>query len=374
VLNNLKYLLKKSIANTPGWHTNRKIVVIESDDWGSIRMPSKNTLEYLISQNLIPENDSFNKNDSLASEEDLINLFEVLSNVKDKNNKPAVLTANTIVANPDFNKIEASNFEEYHFEVFTETLKKYKKHTNSFNLWKEGIKSNIFHPQFHGREHVNINRWLNSLQDNDKNTKIAFDNKLFGLRKLESTGLRDSYMRALDFENVDQFMTIEKSLIEGLNIFKYIFGYNSKSFIAPSYVWDYEAEKVLNEQGVKYLQGIQYQYYPKIGKRELQKKINYIGKTNKLGQKYLIRNVFFEPTTQGRKEVVERALKRIDVAFKWKKPAIIGSHRLNYIGFINPQNRDQNLRLLKTLLDKIIQKWPNVEFMTSDQLGDLIKK
>jgi len=366
--------LAKKYINTLGWKTDRKIIVIESDDWGSIRMPSKKTLEYLISQNLILENDSFNKNDSLASEEDLVNLFEVLSSVKDKNTNPAIITANTIVANPDFKKIEASYFQEYHFEIFTETLKKYKKHTNSFNLWKEGIKNNIFHPQFHGREHVNIYRWLKSLQNNEKNTKLAFDNKLFGLKKLESTGLRDSYMRALDFENGDQFKTIEKSLIEGLGLFKNIFGYNSKSFIAPSYVWDSQIEKVLYKQNIKYLQGIQYQYYPKRRERELQKKINYIGKINNLGQKYLVRNVFFEPTTQGRKEVVERALKRIDVAFKWKKPAIIGSHRLNYIGFINPQNRDQNLRLLKTLLDKIIQKWPNVEFMTSDQLGDLIKK
>ena len=31
----------RNLANLPGWRTNRKIVVIESDDWGSIQMPSK---------------------------------------------------------------------------------------------------------------------------------------------------------------------------------------------------------------------------------------------------------------------------------------------------------------------------------------------
>lgn len=30
----------KNLSNIPGWRTNRKIVVIESDDWGSLRMSS----------------------------------------------------------------------------------------------------------------------------------------------------------------------------------------------------------------------------------------------------------------------------------------------------------------------------------------------
>ena len=30
----------RNLSNLPGWRTSRKIVVIESDDWGTIRMPS----------------------------------------------------------------------------------------------------------------------------------------------------------------------------------------------------------------------------------------------------------------------------------------------------------------------------------------------
>lgn len=32
--------IKHSLLSIPGWSTNRHIVVIESDDLGSIRMPS----------------------------------------------------------------------------------------------------------------------------------------------------------------------------------------------------------------------------------------------------------------------------------------------------------------------------------------------
>jgi len=35
-------------------------------------------------------------------------------------------------------------------------------------------------------------------------------------------------------------------------------------------------------------------------------------------------------------------------------------------------NRGQNLKLFKDLLSKILQKWPDVEFMTSAQLAQLI--
>ena len=54
------------------------------------------------------------------------------------------------------------------------------------------------------------------------------------------------------------------------------------------------------------------------------------------------------------------------------KPAIISSHRINYIGSLVEENRAYNLSRLNNLLKIILEKWPDIEFMTSDQLGDLI--
>ena len=42
--------IKRHISNIPGWRTNRKLVVFESDDWGSIRMPDKKTFEKIQNQ------------------------------------------------------------------------------------------------------------------------------------------------------------------------------------------------------------------------------------------------------------------------------------------------------------------------------------
>src|SRR5690554_2833250 len=85
-----------------GWTTDRKIIVIESDDWGSIRMPSREAYEKLLSYGIRVDKCGFCKNDSLATEEDLNLLFNLLLSHKDSNNNPLVITANTLVANPDF--------------------------------------------------------------------------------------------------------------------------------------------------------------------------------------------------------------------------------------------------------------------------------
>jgi len=103
------------------------------------------------------------------------------------------------------------------------------------------------------------------------------------------------------------------------------------------------------------------------------KKYHYQGERNRYGQRYLIRNVFFEPSTNPTFNWVDDCLHRIETAFRWQKPAIISSHRVNFIGFIKQQNREVNLALLHQLLQSIIKRWPDVEFMSSDQLGDLMK-
>jgi hypothetical protein len=72
---------KKSIINNFinvfGWKTKRKIVVIESDDWGSIHMPSKDVFNSLLKAGIRVDKNPYNRYDSLASENDLTNLFEI---------------------------------------------------------------------------------------------------------------------------------------------------------------------------------------------------------------------------------------------------------------------------------------------------------
>ena len=56
-------------------------------------MPSKEVYEQFLKEGIRVDNDPYCRYDSLATKEDLEILFEALQSVKDKNGKPAVLTA-----------------------------------------------------------------------------------------------------------------------------------------------------------------------------------------------------------------------------------------------------------------------------------------
>ena len=374
ILNKITRTIKRQLLDMIGWHTSRKIVVIESDDWGSIRMPSKEVYHQLLKKGIKVDRCPYAKYDSLANEQDLSFLFETLNSVRDHRDSPARLTANTIVANPDFARIRAANFERYFYEPFTETLKRYPNHTMSFKLWKQGMEAGIFHPQFHGREHVNVDFWLQGLSSGLPETRAAFDHAVFGISSSITSETRKNYMFALDYNTVEEKEHKEAVLEAGADLFKTIFGYFSESFIAPAYTWSDSNEQTLRKKGIKTFQGNPYQNRPQIGNNVHEKLMHYIGEKNKNGQTYLVRNAYFEPTLMKREAAKDDCLKRINWAFKMKKPAIIGAHRVNFIGNIENSNRDKNLKSFHSLLNTIVKKWPDVEFMTSDELGNLINR
>jgi hypothetical protein len=361
-----KQTLGGNLKNAIGWRTNRKIIVIESDDWGSIRMPSKDVRDILINKH--PHSfygGTYDRVDNLANERDLAAIFDVLSKFKDKNGNHPIITANTVVANPDFIKIKEIGYQKYFWEPFTLTLKGYKNHQNTFNLWKEGIEKGMFLPQFHSREHIDVAQWMLSINSNEQSALDAFDCGTWIMKRASGERIDVAYNYTTD----TQLAFILKSIEEGATLFQEIFGYKSKSFIAPAYTWDNKIEEKFNDLGFKYIQGGLYQIFPAMYNK---KRINYTGRENEFGQIYLMRNVHFEPALTPLQDCVPKALLDIERAFRWRKPAIISSHRLNYIGNLEEQNRINTLNQLQKILSVVVKKYPDVEFMTSDKLGDAI--
>lgn len=366
---NLRRKAKNYINKRRGWTSDRKIVVFESDDWGNIQMPNRKVYEKSLAGGIRVDKCPYCRYDTLASVNDFEVLYEVLRNHKGAKGNHPVITANTIVANPDFQKIKESNYEQYHFEVFTDTLKEYPN--RSFDLWQQGMDEKLFHPQLHGREHVNVCRWLSALQRGSKELRYAFDNAYYGLTKKASSEGNINFVSPLDYDDEHGRQMAAESVNQASDIFLDIFGYRSKSFIGPSYYWDDDIEKILAKKGTQYLQGKNFQKTTTNGRI-----YHYTGQINDNRQIYLTRNVEFEPVVpmNESKDWVSETLAEIALAFKLKKPAIISSHRVNFIGSIVEVNRTNNLKLLDNLLGEMLSRWPDIEFMHSAQLGDLIKK
>lgn len=361
--------IKKNLVNIPGWRTKRKLLVIESDDWGSIATPDLKTFETLVSMGLPLDKSYFAKYDSLESADDLAHLYDVLHSVKDKNGNPACLTACSVVANPDFEKIVETNLQEYFFETSVNTYKRYPHTEKTPELIKQGINDGLYFPQLHGREHLNPLEWLKQIKANELE-RIAFDySTLPQLPKPMSSSRKLGYLSAFDFEDISEFNGFEKILNEAAELFHEQFGFISKSFIAPTSVRSEMMNAFLKNIGVDFHHSgsfttTKYEGY--------QSKNFFWGHKTKEGQLHWRRNVRFEPSLDFSSSWAENALRDIDVVFRWGKPAVLSSHRVNYIGSIHEKNRVNGLKHLGRLLREVVKRYPDIEFITSEQLGEIM--
>lgn len=372
MLKKIKSALGRNLNNIKGWNTNKKIIVIESDDWGSIRMPNSSVYNLFLEKGYPLASRPFETYDTLANKEDLDTLFQTLRGIHNKEGKNPIITANTVVANPDFEKILSHNFSEYFYEPFTKTLEQYYPEEDVFGTWKQGIKENLFFPQFHAREHYNTIKWMKALGSKDHDSLEAFHYKMVGIPSKRQPELGNQLQIALSVETPDDIDLQKEILAEGLKLFKEIFAYESKSFIAPVYTWSSSLNETLAQNNVRYLQGGKFQKSPNSDGTITNYK-HYLGEKNTLQQYHLVRNVYFEPATNKNKDWLGDCFKDIEAAFFWNKPAIISTHRLNYIGSLNEENRKRGNDLLAKLLVKVVEKYPEVHFMTSVELGELIE-
>jgi hypothetical protein len=366
-----KQKLAKNYINARGWRTKRKLLLIESDDWGAIRMPSRKAYDFFLTKNIAVDKSYFDKNDSLESMEDLEALYIVLDGFRDINGNPAVITAFTVVANPDFEKIEADKRQQYHYELITETYKRNLHTEKSFKLFLEGAKKRLLYPQFHGREHIHVQRWLEAINSPSQKEKLAFQHQAFILSKMADDVFHYplNYNAAFDYSSQEEQMTHPQIITEGLLHFDAFFGFKSLSFVAPCGIWGDNINNPLQEGGVKLQSGQQNQ---PLANNRLKIKNKVWGSKNQLGQIHWRRNSTFEPSRNQDYDWVNRCLQEIEIAFRWGKPAVINSHRVNFIGSIFPENREKSLQKLKTLLTEVQRRWPEVEFVDTETMGKIL--
>lgn len=375
--NDLKSKIIVNLSNVKGWRTKRHIVVIESDDWGSVRMSSLESFERLKAIGMPIERGQYNRYDALESNQDLEMLFDTLSQFKDSTGRHPVMTGVNVVANPDFKAIEDNGFTEYAYEPYTKTCGRYPGHDRVYELWKQGIEERLFVPILHGREHLNAQFWMRALQQGHKSTLAGFKERVTGIPSIGIGGEKvPNFQAAFLIDTVDDLAYQKDVIRTGAELFEQLYGFKPKYFVPTNGYFNNTLEKDLYDAGVRYVNTAKRQQEP-LGNGQFKINTRFIGDKNQYGQIYLTRNCFFEPAATGYEvpanyDWLNYCLKEIEIAFRWHKPATISSHRVNYIGYLHPENREKGLKALSQLLGEIIKRWPDVEFMTSVELGDLI--
>lgn len=373
----IKADLVRLAKNLPGKKINRKIICIYIDDYGSIRVKDKKAYESLKAAGLPMDSTRYSRFDTLASTEDLQMMFEVLQSVKDSQGNHACLTPFANIANPDFDKIRESGFTHYFREPFTETLKRYgSSHEGSYELWKQGISEHLFHPEYHGTEHINVLRFMQALQKGHRTTRLAFDNESVAVPLLPGDTPEKHATTVFYIEKAEENDALKEDVRVGMKMFEDLLGYRSRQFTPGAGIYSPALHPVLKEEGIEYINVQRYKPYP-LGDGQFVKKFLSNGKKNEVGQKYVVRNCVFEPYIENCKRnttAVAGCLENVAAAFRMHAPAIISTHRVNFVGSLEATHRDDSLQQLKSLLKEITKRWPDVEFMDGTQMCEIVFK
>jgi hypothetical protein len=355
-----------------GWRCRRPVVVIESDDWGSLRTSSREAYDRLVALGYPMERSPYGL-DALETDEDLDRLFEVLDSVKDSRGRPACMTANMVTANPDFAKIREADFSEYFYEPATVTLARSPDRQGVSRRQAEGLKRRLFVPQLHGREHIRWWEWLEALRAGSAEARTTFEMGMCGVPLAASREGRGFFAPPYqDAETLSRHGVDVGTLVrEGVELFEKQFGYRPLSTMVPGYLWTDAVEHHWADAGIRYIQGGLFQLVPTPGGQK--KRRHLLGEQGAAGGLYLVRNVGFEPGEGRGVDWLARAAARADRALRFHKPAIIETHRMNFVGSIDPANRDRGLGLLAQLLRGLVDRRPDLVFLSSPELGYLVE-
>lgn len=368
----LKNKIKANLKNMLwGKRVPHKMIIFESDDWGSNYIAGKEEFNKLVKAGILSDNSSpYTKYDTIARAKDLEILFETLHSVKDAQGKPAVLSAFFAPVNPDFDKIAACDFKEYHYETFLETIARTGEDKAVASLWKEGIDSGMIVPAYHAREHLCVPLWMEHLQNNHKKVREAFKHRFYsvGVEKLPKEV--SSFRPSLFFKNEEQKKYIQESLKDGLDILESILKIRPTVFCPPNGMSHIEFDQTLASIGVRSIKANPNRLEPDGQGGITTKKIN-LRKPNNCGQRFYTRNCWFEPY-QLKRNPVDFCMAQIEGAFNWNKAAVICSHRISYMGGIDAANRESGIRELQNLLRAIVQKWPDVIFASSEDYSKIL--
>lgn len=340
------------------------IVVFESDDWGSQRTHDAASLGRLSNMGFAMDKSVY-AFDCIESLGDINALEGVLTENISRSGSVPKFTVNFVMANPDFQAIDATDRTAYRYTPYYDEQRLFDGPALA-GAWAKAIRRGVFVPQLHCREHVKWWAWMADLAKPDTDASRTFGMNMFGVPQACSP-TQTSYFKpiyvdeAFTRDHPDAFI---QTIAEGARLFADHFGFWSQTTIAPVAFWNDWSEDIWHDHGIRGIQS------PWVQSREVNGEVSetphFLGKSNCHGQRYLIRNCTFEPRKASLG--VDRAISDIKRAFRFGKPAIVSTHRVNYVSGIDPDGAKVALSSLDRLLKAILNTWPDTEFLTSDAL------
>ena len=306
------------------WH-RLKAVVLESDDWGLCAwVPDEQAHRVLAGQPAFrtPAGQRYGRS-TLESATDVRELSALLQTFRGGDGMPPVWQANTIVAAPDYARLQPPLFAAEAIPlVGLDVLGGRWERPGMFDAVRGAIAEGVWWPELHGLHHLPESAWLHALRRGQEDAHRAQDQQSPICTAVESSG---------EYDAAEPREVRARVLREAIARFEQLFGRAPGSFCPPDYRFDDWLEAEAATLGLTTIQGKPEQAGAPL--QPLRRRILKLRFPHTHGTSfYLPPRIAFEPRGDAKATALGAQAAHRSARDAWGRgqPAIISSHRLNY--------------------------------------------
>jgi len=343
-----------------GFHFDRPLVLLQSDDWGRVGVRDQEGLEQLRSHGVALGEHPYDFY-TLETAEDLAALRATLTRHRDSAGRHPRLEMNFVLANLDFSRINLGGWRQIRLLPLAEGLPEGWSRPGLLEAYRDGIADGVFRPALHGTTHF---------------CRQALE------RNLEGGGARADLLQALwlagtpyihwrmpwigyeywDPEKPDheRFLTAElqRDLIgQTVGAFAKLFSSLPRSACAPGYRANHDTHRAWAQYGIRVAQnGPGGCVPPHFDRHDVLQ---------------LFRTVEFEPATDPEFSL-ERCWIQAEDCFERGIPAVISVHSINFHSTVK-DFRSRTLQLLDQFLSGLESKHSDLRYLHAEELCELVQ-
>ena len=301
-----------------------KVVVLESDDWGLCAWSADSQAHRVLAGTPAFRSPAGLRygGSTLESAADLRALAGSLREFRGADGFPPVWQANMVVAAPDYDRIRPPLFEEA--EVPLVAYPNAPSRWRRPGAWDEVQKlreEGLWWPELHGLHHLPEHTWITALRRNTDDARRAFDQHSFVCAAVEASG---------EYDPAEPRPARLSRLTRAIELFTHLVGRAPWSFCPPDYRWDDSIEHEAVRRGIKVLQGKAEQHGASLPRlRRLWLRRAWPGTYDRC--LHMPPRIAFEPRQATLRVGVEAAHRAARDCWNRGQPAVISSHRVNYV-------------------------------------------
>lgn len=314
----------------------RPVLVIESDDWGA---------------------------GPLAQADALARLAALLQGVRDRDGRPAVMTLGVVLEVPDGPRIAASDCTEYHalpladarFEAVRAAM-------------QAGMRAGVFAPQLHGQCHYWPPAVLAAARDDAAVRAWLVDPAPAASEDLPSP-LQSRWVDAarLPSQHLPD-ADIRHAVGAEVRAYQNALGQAPRVAVATTFVWNEAVEAAWAQAGIEVVitPGHRATCRDAAGEPACVDARMLSGERNAAGQRYLVRDVYFEPALG---HPPQRLADGLAARSRQGRACLVETHRFNFL-----RTPDASLAALEAGLKAALAAHPRTRFLTPLELAHAIER